>query len=153
MKFLPALALLLSFAPAPACAQRAREFGLQSIVTVSHSTFGGGGLYAALRLGERARVAGLAWLGGSEGHAIGRGEVLGNFLLSPSKSRGVGWYGIGGVAWAGGQREQGYVVLGLGIESRPGASSGWAVEAGVGGGFRTTAGYRWRWFARRPGVK
>jgi hypothetical protein len=30
--------------------------------------------------------------------------------------------------------------------SRPGAAWGWFVEAGVGGGARLSAGYRWRWF-------
>jgi hypothetical protein len=39
---------------------------------------------------------------------------------------------------------QGYMVLGLGVESSPGARSGWALEAGIGGGFRIALGYRWR---------
>jgi hypothetical protein len=39
-------------------------------------------------------------------------------------------------------------VLAAGIEGRPGAASGWFLEAGVGGGARLSAGYRWRWFPR-----
>jgi hypothetical protein len=53
-------------------------------------------------------------------------------------------YGAGGVAVAGGPVDQGYVVLTLGIEGRPGARSGWFAEAGVGGGVRLALGYRWR---------
>jgi hypothetical protein len=56
----------------------------------------------------------------------------------------VGLYGAGGVAVAGGAVDQGYMVVTLGLEARPGARSGWFVEAGVGGGARLAAGYRWR---------
>jgi hypothetical protein len=44
----------------------------------------------------------------------------------------------------GGPVDQGYVVVTLGVEARPGAPSGWFVEAGVGGGARLAMGYRWR---------
>jgi hypothetical protein len=54
-------------------------------------------------------------------------------------------YGAGGVAVVGGPVEQGYLVLTLGLEDRPAARAGWFVEAGVGGGARLAAGYRWRW--------
>ena len=36
------------------------------------------------------------------------------------------------------------LVLLVGIESRPGGQGGWFVEAGIGGGARLAAGYRWR---------
>ena len=39
------------------------------------------------------------------------------------------------------------VVLTLGLEARPAARDGWFVEAGVGGGARLAAGYRWRRFS------
>jgi hypothetical protein len=54
-------------------------------------------------------------------------------------------YGLGGVAGQVGRGSQGYVVLGLGLERAPGGRSGWALEAGVGGGVRVTVGWRWRW--------
>jgi hypothetical protein len=58
----------------------------------------------------------------------------------------VGAYLAGGVAAVGGPADRGYLVLAAGIEDRPGARSGWFLEAGVGGGARLAAGYRWRWF-------
>jgi hypothetical protein len=142
----PALLLALALTPAPVAAQRVTELGLQAITTIAHESFGGAGVYAAVRLGERTRLAGTLALGSAAGRFAGRGEVLGHFLLSPTKMRGVGLYALGGAAWAGGPADQGYVVVGLGLEARPGARSGWGLEAGVGGGFRLTAGYRWRWF-------
>ena len=41
-------------------------------------------------------------------------------------------------------------VLGLGIETRPGARVGLALEAGIGGGVRVAVGLRRRWL-HRPG--
>ncbi len=45
-----------------------------------------------------------------------------------------------------GVEDQGYIVLTLGVESRPGSGGGWFVEGGVGGGVRLAGGYRWRLF-------
>jgi len=42
---------------------------------------------------------------------------------------------------------RGYLVLTIGLEERPRSSSGWALEAGIGGGVRLGLGYRWRWFS------
>ena len=50
----------------------------------------------------------------------------------------------GGVAAVGGPVDEGYLVLALGLEGRPGGPDGWFVEAGVGGGARLAAGWRWR---------
>ena len=55
-------------------------------------------------------------------------------------------YLAGGIAGVGGPEDEGYLVLAIGIEHRPGARSGWFVEGGVGGGARVAAGYRWRRF-------
>jgi hypothetical protein len=60
----------------------------------------------------------------------------------------MGAYAGGGVAGIAGPDDRGYLVLLLGIEAGPGARGGWALEAGVGGGLRLAAGYRWRRFAR-----
>jgi len=50
------------------------------------------------------------------------------------------------VAAVSGPIDQGFVVLTLGVESRPGAATGWFAEAGVGGGVRGAVGIRRRWF-------
>lgn len=76
---------------------------------------------------------------------MGRGELLAHFLLSPAARRGIGLYAGGGIAAnVTGAKTSEFVVLTLGVESKPGARSGWAIEAGVGGGARVTIGYRWR---------
>ena len=41
--------------------------------------------------------------------------------------------------------DRGYLVLTVGLENALPRRSGWAVEAGVGGGVRVLLGYRWRW--------
>jgi hypothetical protein len=79
-----------------------------------------------------------------------RGELLGHFLLSPGKRSGPGFYFAGGLAGVTGEVTRGYLVLTMGLEDRPGAGSGWAVEAGIGGGFRVGLGYRWRLGSRSP---
>lgn len=83
-------------------------------------------------------------MGGSGGELALRAELLGHFLLSPNKIKGTAPYFGAGVAAVGGPVERGYLVLTLGVEQRPGAGSGWAAEAGLGGGFRLALGYRWR---------
>jgi hypothetical protein len=70
--------------------------------------------------------------------------VLWHFLLKPRERRGLGVYGGGGVAVAGGPDTEGFVVVVIGLEARPGARSGWALEVGIGGGVRFSVGYRWR---------
>jgi hypothetical protein len=116
------------------------------IATASDPGLAVGGVSAGLRTSRRTRVSVAAGVGAVDGEVAWRGELLAHFLLSPGRRRGAGFYGAGGVAVVGGPVEQGYVVLTLGLEERPGARSGWFVEAGVGGGARLAAGYRWRWF-------
>jgi hypothetical protein len=137
-------ALLL--VPAAARAQTVPELGVVAAATASDPALVAAGAYGALRtsLRTRASVAGL--LGASDGDAAWRAELLMHFLLSPTRERGVGAYGAGGVGVVGGPVDRGYVVLTLGVESRPAAPSGWFLEAGVGGGARLAAGYRWRRF-------
>jgi hypothetical protein len=130
----------------PAAAQGAREFGVAGVVTASDPALMVGGGYAALRTSRRTRVSVGAGLGASDGHTAWRGELLAHFLLNPARRRGAGVYGAGGLAVVGGPVDQGYLVLTLGLEARPGARSGWFVEAGVGGGARLAAGLRWRRF-------
>ncbi len=133
----------------PLAAQRAWEFGAGGLVLLADPASAGAGVYGAVRLEGRLRLAALAVAGAENGAARARGEVLAHFLLAPAARRGAGAYGIGGVAFASGSRDRGYLVLGLGLEAAPATRSGWAVEAGVGGGVRIAAGYRWRWFRGR----
>jgi hypothetical protein len=137
--------VLALLSPAPVLAQ-AHELGLGAISTFSDPALAVGGVYAALRTSSRTRVSGSLSVGGSSGEFAWRGELLGHFLFSPAERRKAGVYFAGGLALVEGPVQRGYLVLTLGLEARPGASSGWAVEAGVGGGVRLGVGYRWRWF-------
>jgi hypothetical protein len=125
-------------------AQQVLELGVHAVVTASDPLFGGGGLYGACRVSDRTRIA-VTLSGGAVGGDVGmRAEALGHFLLNPKKGHGVGLYALGGAAFVANGSEEGYLVLGIGVEARPGRRSGWALEAGVGGGLRIAAGYRWR---------
>jgi hypothetical protein len=137
-----AAALLL--VASPLAAQQVREIGLQATATASDPTLLIGGVYAAVRTSLRTRVSVAAGAGASGGDAAWRGELLAHFLLNPDRQRGAALYGAGGLAVVGGPVDQGYLVLALGLEARPGGRSGWFLEGGVGGGVRLAAGYRWR---------
>lgn len=143
-----ALAIML-LGPARARAQGVLEIGAQGLVTTSSPALVTGGVYAAVRPARRARLAATLGVGVSDGRPGGRGELLAHFLLSPGAVRRPGIYVGGGVAGVVGAVDQGYIVVLAGIESAPGAASGWAAEAGVGGGIRLTVGWRWRWRSGR----
>jgi hypothetical protein len=146
LRWLSAVAALA--AASPAGAQQVRELGIQAIGTLSDPALAVGGVYAGWRPTRRARLSATFGLGGAGGATAWRGELLGHFLLAPTRREGSGVYLAGGVAAVGGRADQGYLVLAVGIEDRPGTASGWFAEAGVGGGLRLSAGYRWRWFPR-----
>jgi hypothetical protein len=133
-------------AAAPLRAQGAWELGPQGLVLLAEPAMAAAGLYGAVRPGGRLRLAATAEAGTQKESVATRGEVLFHFLLVPGARRGAGVYGLGGAAWSSGPREGGYLVLGVGVEWAPAGRSGWALEAGVGGGVRIAAGYRWRWF-------
>jgi hypothetical protein len=140
------LAATLVFLTAPPlAAQQAKELGLQAIGTASDPALGVAGVYAAIRASTRTRISASAGGGISRSEAAWRGELLIHLLMSPTRRRGVGLYAAGGVTAVGGPVERGYIVLTLGVEQHPGLRGGWFVEAGVGGGARFAAGYRWRW--------
>jgi hypothetical protein len=145
LRWLSAAAALAAAAP-PAGAQQVRELGLQGVGTLADPATAVAGVYAGWRPTRRARLSATIGVGGSGGETAWRGELLGHFLLSPTRRQGPGIYLAGGVAAAGGPVDEGYLVLAVGIEGRPGAGSGWFGEVGVGGGARVSAGYRWRWF-------
>ncbi|HEX2249027.1 MAG TPA: hypothetical protein VHH32_01685, partial [Gemmatimonadales bacterium] len=131
----------------PATAQRASEAGVQVIGTLSDPALAAVGGYGGFRLSRRARVAGYLGAGISDEQLAWRGELLGHFLFSPDEAGKPGFYFGAGIAGVEGAVGRGYLVVTAGVEGRPGAASGWVLEAGVGGGFRVGLGYRWRWFA------
>jgi hypothetical protein len=137
------LLVLCLVASAPAQAQ-AREIGFQAVVTSSEPALLVAGPYGALRTGGRTRVSASVAAGVSDGEFAWRAEGLGHFLLTPDRRNGWGPYFAGGLAVVGGPVARGYIVLTLGMEGRPGSSSGWVAELGVGGGVRFGVGYRWR---------
>ena len=128
----------------PAEGQRVTEFGAHALVATASPTLWVGGVYGAVRASQRIRFAPTAGGGVADGDAAGRGELLGHFLLNPAGTRGAGPYVGGGIAGVVGPVDDGYLVLLVGVEAKPGAGSGWAVELGVGGGVRIALGYRWR---------
>src|SRR5689334_7149714 len=136
----------IALAPPPLAAQRVLELGVQGIGTAADPAVVLAGGLAALRTSLRTRCSVALAAGVSDGEAAWRGEALIHFLLNPTRRRGPALYGAGGVAVAGGPVDQGYVVVTLGLEQRPGARAGWFAEAGVGGGARLALGYRWRRF-------
>ena len=125
-------------------AQRVTEVGVHATLLAADPAVWVGGVYGAVRPSSRVRVAALVGAGMSDDAFAWRSELLWQFLLTPRARRGVGAYGGGGIAVTGGSETEGFVVLILGLEARPGAGSGWAFEAGVGGGLRLSASYRWR---------
>jgi len=150
---LVALVLLgLATLPRPAWGQEPAglEAGIHGLTLVEDPAWLGGGLYGAYRPGGKARIALAIGAGSLAGRLSGRSELMAHFLLSPGRRSGVGVYGLGGFAGVIGPRDQGYLVMGLGLERAPGAGSGWVVEAGVGGGARLLVGWRWRWLAPPP---
>lgn len=137
---------LLGLVPAmPAAAQSPRgfEIGVAGALLLAEPTFAGGGGLVALRPGGRLRLQLAGLVGDAYGVAV-RGELSGQLLLTPSLTRGVAVYGLAGIAGTAGQPDAGYLLLGLGIEARPGGGHGWWAEAGVGGGARIALGWRWR---------
>jgi hypothetical protein len=78
--------------------------------------------------------------------ASGRGEAALEYLFSPRAAGRLSIYGGGGLAGVVGGGEGGYLLVYVGVERSPGLPAGWAVEAGVGGGFRIRAAYHWRRF-------
>ena len=131
-------------APLSAQSKAVREAGLESVVTAAEPAVYTAGLTASLRPSPRTRVALYAGGGVSDGQGVGRAELVGHFLFSP-RSLHAGIYGGGGLAGVFGSGfADGYIVLLVGVESAPGGHGGWFVEAGIGGGARLAAGYRWR---------
>lgn len=133
----------------PLAAQRLMEAGLQGLVMIGDTSLFAAGPVIAVRPTTSTRIALAATAGSSGGAFATRIELLGHFLLDPARQQGVGVYGLAGLAYVHDSGDHGYVVAGIGAEWSPGGARGWFVEGGVGGGWRVSAGYRWRWGRRR----
>ena len=137
---------VLAASPGALAAQGVREFGLQATGAIAQESFVGGGVVAAWRPSSRSRLALAASPGTAGGaFALRAGGSL-QFLLDPFTARRLGIYAGAGLAAETGRRSDGYLLLLIGMESRPGGPSGWTVDVGVGGGVRISVGWRWRGF-------
>ena len=146
LRWLSALAALAAAAP-PAGAQQVKELGMQAIGTAIRS--GARSRWGLCRAGVPARRPDFRRPGARRVRRGGglAGGAAGALPAGPHATRGSAVYAGRRRRRRGrpdGPRLPGAVAAG--IESRPGAASGWFVEAGVGGGVRLSAGYRWRWF-------
>ena len=135
---------VVTAAPLAAQATTVRELGLEAVATAADPAVYTAGVTASLRPASRSRVALYAGGGVSGGEGVGRAELVGHFLLNP-RSTHAAFYGGGGIAGVFGDGfAEGYLVLVIGVEGAPGGKGGWFAEAGIGGGARLAAGYRWR---------
>lgn len=137
------LACLTGVLPREAAAQHGWELGVQAIGTFADFDFAGGGIWGGWRPGGGTRIGVSLMPGAIDGEFTGRGELTAQFLLNPASPR-RGLYAGGGLAGLAGAKDEGYLLLLLGYESKPGGKSGWVIEGGIGGGVRVLLGYRWR---------
>jgi hypothetical protein len=146
------LALLLAAGPLPLAAQGPViiEWGVHGTATVGDSLRLGAivGPRLALRTpgGTRGAISFGAGVQGDSATARAEGAV--EYQLSSRAAGRVGVYFGGGLAGVVGAGRGGYLLLYVGLERSPGLPSGWAIEAGIGGGFRVRAAYHWRHFPR-----
>jgi hypothetical protein len=145
--------LWLGCAALPVAAQRQGtvfEWGLHSTVTASSD--GPVGLVAGPRValrsvgGTRVALSVGAGFHGDQGSA--RGEAAVEYVLTPRTAGRSSVYLGGGLAGVIGGGNGGYLMVYAGVERSPGLPYGWAIEAGLGGGFRVRAAYHWRRFPR-----
>lgn len=143
--------LLLGCSAAPLAAQRqgvVLEWGLHGTVTAS--TAGPIGLVAGPRMALRSfggtRVALSVGAGFRGDRSSARGEAALEYVLAPRAAGRTSVYLGGGLAGVVGGGKGGYLMAYAGVERSPGLPKGWAVEAGLGGGFRIRAAYHWRRF-------
>lgn len=139
------LALVAGIVAAPATVhgQKAHELGIQATATATDPWMLVAGPRAGAWLASRVRLVGFAGLGVSDDDLAWRVEGVAHFHLNP-QSQGVGVYGGAGLALAGVGNSDEYLVALVGLESSAARGEGWFMEAGVGGGVRIAAGYRWR---------
>ncbi|MGH7560831.1 MAG: hypothetical protein ACRENB_07410 [Gemmatimonadales bacterium] len=145
-----AAALLLAH---PVSAQQAGTFWEAGVHTTATAVVDGPvGLVAGPRLGVRTlgstRVAVSLGAGVRDGEGSARGTLSLEYLLAPRAAGRLGVYVGGGLVGVLGNGNGGYLLAYLGAEQSPGRRGGWALEAGLGGGFRVRLAYHWRWLPR-----
>lgn len=126
------------------------EWGAQSTVILGSDqsmgmTFGP---RAAVRSIGGTRLAVSAGAGFRDDRWSGRGEMAVEYVLTPRSARRASVYLGGGLAGVVGGGKGGYLMAYVGLERSPGLGSGWAIEAGLGGGVRLRAAYHWRHFPK-----
>ncbi len=145
LRLTAALAVLIVAAARPVSAQRALELQAHGVAAFADERFLGGGLGLAMRTNGRMRVGLYANAGDYGGDRAFRPELTASFHLNPYKRNGMSPYlGCGVALVMTGEQTREYLVGAIGIEWRPGAGSGWFLEAGVGGGFRVASGFQLR---------
>ena len=124
----------------------AAELDVGPVATWARRAFSGAAVGIATRPGGEGRVALVAAVGSSDGHAALRLEATAQFLVLPWAKSGLSPYGGVGVAYVGAHpyRGVGALVVLVGVESAAGRPRGWFGELGLGGGLRLRVGYRWR---------
>jgi hypothetical protein len=154
----PLAIFLLTLLPFPVAAQwrPVFEWGLHSTVGIHGTESGSANGPVALVLGPRGAIRTLGSTrislsvgAGTHGDRLtARGEAAIEYLLSPRASDRLGVYLGGGLAGVLGGGKGGYLLAYVGVERNPGLPAGWALEAGLGGGFRIRVAYHWRRFPR-----
>ena len=124
------------------------EWGVHATVAVADSMGFGlvGGPRMALRAPGGTRGAISLGVGVLRDSTTARAEAAVEYQLASRAARGVGVYFGGGLVGVLGAGRGEYLVLYVGLEKSPGLPSGWALEAGLGGGFRIRGAYHWRRF-------
>lgn len=142
-----ASALLLGLASMPAAlAAQDREAGASAFVTTARATTAGLLLQLGLRpRGSAPRIVVALGGGFTEDEAVGRAELVAHLVLPHRPGAAVAFHLGGGLAGVTGPEEAGWLVALAGMETNPGGAGGLALEAGIGGGARVSAGWRRRW--------
>lgn len=131
--------------PSTTQAQRIkREVGVSIVGALGDDQSVVAGLHLGFRPATRTRWAFFAGAGSVGDEAGGRFETTLQFLTAPARKTGVGLYAGGGIGAVVAERTEARIIALVGLEGRPGGRSGWALEGGVGGGWRLAAGWRWR---------
>jgi hypothetical protein len=142
-----ASAVLLALASLPpALAAQGREAGASVFTTTARASTAGLLAHVGWRPGGSApRMVAALGAGVADGEVVGRGEVVAHLVLPQVPGADVAFYLGGGMAGVTGPEEAGCLVALVGVETDPGGADGFALEVGVGGGARVSAGWRRRW--------
>ena len=122
-----------------------RSIAATAMAVASEPWFAGAGLAVTQPGSGFLRLRSVLVVGWAGSDLLSRAELLVELVLDP---RTRGWTAFAGGGVAGlldvGGDVAGRLVLTIGAEERPSAPRGWRIEAGLGGGMRVAAGYRFR---------